>query len=236
MAVDVIQQIRNELEAKATEKNRQGAERYFKEDVKFYGVRVPDVRIIAKKAFQKIKGLDKPEIFELCEELFKSDYSEEALLACVWADYLIKRQEPEDFVVFEGWINNYVSTWAECDTLCNHPVGSFIEKYPSYIENLKNWTKSNNRWMRRAAAVTLILPARKGKFLDDIFEIADSLLLDTDDLVQKGYGWMLKEASKKHQKQVFDYIMKNKDKMPRTALRYAIEKMPPDLRKQAMAK
>jgi len=90
--------------------------------------------------------------------------------------------------------------------------------------------------MRRAAAVTLILPARKGKFLDDIFEIADSLLLDTDDLVQKGYGWMLKEASKKHQKQVFDYIMKNKDKMPRTALRYAIEKMPPDLRKQAMAK
>ena len=56
--------------------------------------------------------------------------------------------------------------------------------------------------MRRAAAVTLILPARKGKFLEDIFEIADSLLLDTDDLVQKGYGWMLKEASKKHQKQL----------------------------------
>jgi 3-methyladenine DNA glycosylase AlkD len=230
----IIEQIRNELQEKATEKNRQGAERYFKEDVKFYGVRVPEVRLIAKEAFQQINDLDKTEIFQLCEELLKSDYSEEALLACVWADYLTKRQEPEDFVVFERWINNYVSTWAECDTLCNHAVGSFIEKYPSYLENLKNWTKSNNRWMRRAAAVTLVLPARKGKFLDDLLEIADSLLLDTDDLVQKGYGWMLKEASKKHQKQVFDYIMKNKDKMPRTALRYAIEKMPADLRKQAM--
>ena len=131
MSVSIIQQIRNELQAKATEKNRQGAEHYFKEDVKFYGVRVPDVRIIAKKAFQQIKGLDKTEIFALCEELFKSVYSEEALLACVWADYLTKRQEPKDFVVFERWINNYVSTWAECDTLCNHPIGSFIEKYPS---------------------------------------------------------------------------------------------------------
>ena len=69
-----------------------------------------------------------------------------------------------------------------------------------------------------------------------MFEIADSLLQDTDDLVQKGYGWMLKEASKKHQKQVFDYILKNKYKMPRTALRYAIEKMPADLKKQAMKK
>ena len=59
---------------------------------------------------------------------------------------------------------------------------------------------------------------------------------DTDDLVQKGYGWMLKEASKKHQTQVFNYIMKNKAKMPRTALRYAIEKMPVELKKQAMKK
>jgi 3-methyladenine DNA glycosylase AlkD len=115
-------------------------------------------------------------------------------------------------------------------------VGSFVEKHPEYIEKLKNWTKSKNRWTRRGSAVSLVLPARKGMFLEDIFEIADSLLIDEDDLVQKGYGWMLKEASKQHQKQVFEYIMKNKDRMPRTALRYAIEKMPPELRKEAMKK
>jgi 3-methyladenine DNA glycosylase AlkD len=97
-------------------------------------------------------------------------------------------------------------------------------------------TKSDIRWAKRGAAVTLILPARKGMVLDTVFEIADNLLEDKDDLVQKGYGWMLKEASKQHQKQVYDYIIKNKAKMPRTALRYAIEKMPPDLRKEAMKK
>jgi len=54
-------------------------------------------------------------------------------------------------------------------------------------------------------------------------------------LVQKGYGWLLKVASQAHQKEVFDWVMKNKKEMPRTALRYAIEKMPQDLRRNAMA-
>ena len=64
--------------------------------------------------------------------------------------------------------------------------------------------------------------------------IADILLEDKDDLVQKGYGWLLKEASRTHQDQVFEYVMRNKAVMPRTALRYAIEKMPEELRRKAM--
>ena len=81
-----------------------------------------------------------------------------------------------------------------------------------------------------------LIPAKKGKFLSDIFQIADSLLQDKDDLVQKGYGWMLKEASRKHQQEVFDFVCKNRNIMPRTALRYAIELMPHDLKKEAMKK
>ena len=90
--------------------------------------------------------------------------------------------------------------------------------------------------MRRSAAVSLIVPARKGKFLTNIFEIANLLLIDKDDLVQKGYGWLLKTASVPYQQEVFDYVMDRKTVMPRTALRYAIEKMPKVLKKQAMAK
>ena len=69
-----------------------------------------------------------------------------------------------------------------------------------------------------------------------MLELADLLLEDSDDMVQKGYGWLLKEASRKHQKEVFDYIMRNKRSMPRTALRYAIELMPKDLKAEAMMK
>ena len=109
-------------------------------------------------------------------------------------------------------------------------------KYPQHIDRLKTWTASENMWLRRASAVSLIVPAKQGKFLQDIFEIAERLLMDKEDLVQKGYGWLLKESCHSHQDKVFEYVMRRKAAMPRTALRYAIEKMPDDMRKRAMAK
>ncbi len=84
--------------------------------------------------------------------------------------------------------------------------------------------------------MVFIYPVRRKKYLQHIFEIANILLIDKDDMVQKGYGWMLKEASNIYPKEVFSFVMKNKDKMPRTALRYAIEKYPDNLRKKAMQK
>jgi len=234
--VNIISQIKQELQENVDSKTREYSGSFFKEDIKSVGVKVSVVTKIAERLFRQIEHLSKDAIFGYCEELLKSGYIEEAFVAYKWSDLLKDRYEPQDFEVFEHWLNTYVSNWAECDTLCNHTIGTFIEKYPQYVEKLKEWTQSNNRWVKRGAAVTLILPARKGLFLDDVFEIADKLLLDRDDLVQKGYGWMLKEASKQHQQEVFNYVIRNRAEMPRTALRYAIEKMPQNLRKQAMKK
>ena len=72
--------------------------------------------------------------------------------------------------------------------------------------------------------------------MQDAFEICDVLLVDGDEMVQKGYGWLLKEESRVHQREVFDYVVKNKSVMPRTALRYAIELMPKELKAAAMKK
>jgi 3-methyladenine DNA glycosylase AlkD len=234
MGSDILSDIRMDLKSSADEKTKNSSRRFFKEEVKVYGVKTQIVEKIAKKYFVGIKEKNKKEIFSLCEKLLESDYSEEAYIAFEWAYFLRNYYSANDFSMFERWIKKYVNNWAKCDTLCNHSLGSFIEQFPQYIDSLKAWTKSENRWLRRASAVTLILPARKGSFLNDIFEICDSLLKDEDDLVQKGYGWLLKETSKTHQNEVFEYIMKNKNDMPRTALRYAIEKLPKNLRDLAM--
>ncbi len=233
---NIIEKIRIELRNNTDEKTQATSQNFFKEKIKFYGVKIPTVNKISKEYFKFIDNKPKSEIFELCESLWQSEFIEESFIACHWSYYLHKKYEPDDFTVFEKWIDNYVNNWATCDTFCNHSVGEFIQMYPDYLTELRKFTKSNNRWTRRAAAVSLIIPARKGLFLDTIFEIADNLLLDNDDLVQKGYGWLLKAASDKHQKQVFDYVMKNKSQMPRTALRYAIEKMPKNLKIIAMEK
>ena len=222
------------MRAEADEKTNKSFHRFFKEEAKFYGVKTDAVRRIAKKYWNEVKSLDKAEIFSLCEQFYRSDYTEEAFVVAVWLPNLVEKFELSDLAVFRGWIEKYINNWAKSDWLCNHTIGDFIEKYPESISELKSWAKSENRWLRRAAATSLIIPAKKGCFLREIFEISDILLSDKDDMVQKGYGWLLKEASRKHQKEVFNYVLKNRKTMPRTALRYAIELMPEELKKEAM--
>jgi 3-methyladenine DNA glycosylase AlkD len=236
METDVLVAVRQELLQSIDEKTRESAQRFFKEEVTFHGVKSALVKKIATKYFREIKDRDKKEIFSLCENLLQANFGEEAFIAFEWSYSLRRAYEPEDFAVFERWVDLYVDNWAKCDTLCNHTLGTFVEMYPQFIDNMAIWARAENRWLRRASAVTLILPARKGLFLKEVFEISDILLTDKDDMVQKGYGWLLKEASRKHQAAVFDYVMKWKAKMPRTALRYAIEKMPEEMRKKAMAR
>lgn len=232
----IVKDLRDELKKNSDEVIKKSAERFFKEDIKSYGMKSAVVRKISSEYFKKVKGFSKDEIFRLCEELWKSGYIEESFVACNWSYNIYKKFERDDFRIFEKWVNEYLSNWASCDTLCNHTVGAFIEMYPEYVNELKRWAKSDNRWVRRASAVTLIVPARRGEFLNDVFEIADILLTDEDDMVRKGYGWMLKVASQARLDEVFDFVMKRKQVMPRTSLRYAIEKMPEKMKAEAMKK
>jgi len=231
---NILKELRAELEKNSDEKTRAISQSFSKEPIHALGVRAPAVHRISKEWYKFIEARSKSEIFDLCEQLWQSGYIEESFVACNWSYYLHKKYEPTDFPLFDRWINQYLNNWASCDTMCNHTVGKFIEMYPDFLGKLKGYATSANRWTRRAAAVSLIVPARKGKFLPDILEIADILLPDKDDLVQKGYGWMLKAASQAHQEAIFDFVMERKAVMPRTALRYAIEKMPAELKRRAM--
>jgi len=230
----IIGDARNKLIQSSDEHTIQTSKHFFREEIRSYGVKIPEVNRIARSYLPDLQLLSKQMVFDLCSMLWESGYLEESFIACDWAYSRRNAFEPGDLDVFREWIINYVNNWASCDTLCNHSMGTLLEMYPENVQQLKFWTSSGNRWMRRAAAVSLIIPARKGLFLDDILEIADLLLEDRDDLVQKGYGWMLKACSQAYQQEVFDFVMNRRNRMPRTALRYAIEKMPTGLRKLAM--
>jgi 3-methyladenine DNA glycosylase AlkD len=230
----LIAAIRTELREKADPAIRESSRRFFKEEISCYGLKTASVTAIAKRYWKEIRARDKREIFGLCEELYRSGRLEEAFIASSWAHALSDRFESGDLAVFEGWIDTWITNWASCDGLCNHAVGDLLAKYPERIADLRRWARSPNRWMRRGACVSLIVPVKHGKFLSEALEIADLVLTDPDDMVQKGCGWLLKEASRRHTPEVFRYVMRNREVMPRTALRYAIELMPGELRKEAM--
>jgi len=233
---DIIQKIRKELKDNIDLEYKKNICNFFKERQKLYGVRIPIVRNISKIYYFEIRSLDKKEIIFLCEELLESGYTEESVIAFDWV-YEVKNQYDEkDFNIFESWLQKYISNWVSCDDFCGHTLGYYFYKFPEALPKLEKWAKSKNRWQRRASAVSLIYSLRRKKYLSKAFSVANILLKDSDDLVQKGYGWMLKEASNAYLDDVYEFVEKNKKKMPRTAFRYAIEKMPLEMKIKAMKK
>jgi 3-methyladenine DNA glycosylase AlkD len=194
------------------------------------------VRKVGREQFQPFRQHTKEEVFAICEKLLESGDWQERAIAFQWAFQIRRQYEMGDFVLFERWLDQHVDGWGSCDDFCTHAFGHLIFVFPELIPDVKAWIPSENRWFRRGAAVVMIYTNRRGKNIEPAFEIADQLLMDEDYLVQKGYGWMLKEISKTEPIKVFDFVMERKAFMPRTSLRYAIEKLPPELRQQAMEK
>lgn len=230
----ILAGVRKEFKKHIDEEYREGASRFFKEEVVVLGVRAGIVRKIARTYAKEMKGWEVERVFALCEELLKTGISEESIVAFEWATKQKQNFLPVHIKTFKRWLNSYADTWAKVDDLCTHIIGALVMMYPELTAEVKRWTKSKNRWMRRGSAVTFIYPAQQEQYLDDIFWIAETLMMDQDDLVQKGYGWMLKAAAENHSMQVYDFLLKHKAHMPRTALRYALEKYPEAKRKRAM--
>lgn len=231
----ILEKILLELEELAKDpKNIRDYSKFHKDGKDHVGIATPLVRKLSSKHFKEAKSLGKEQIFNLCEKLLKAKTKGCREIAFDWAYRARRGYEKGDFDIFENWLEKYVDDWGGCDDLCTHALGEFVFQFPESLPKMKGWTKSENKWFRRASAVVLIYPLRKGKCLKEALETARTLMRDEENLVQKGYGWMLKEASKRHQKDVVEFLLANKKTMNRTALRYAAEKLPEQTRREVM--
>jgi 3-methyladenine DNA glycosylase AlkD len=232
---ELVATVQGELQALADPERKRGHEIYFKGTINSLGIPMAHVLMVARQYGRDLRRADKAAIFGACEALFKTGGFEASIIACHWSRLPRKQYVASDIQVFGRWLDRYVGNWATCDTFCNHSVAMVLERYPQTVKTLLDWARSKNRWVRRGAAVSLIVPAKKGLFTEAILGIASIMLRDEDDMVQKGYGWMLKEAYAAHPAELEDFILGHARVMPRTAFRYAVEKWPPAKRKRAMA-
>jgi len=146
----IVEQIRDELKANIDLETQKSFPRFFKEKTKYYGVKTGIVGKIAKKYWKQVKAFDKQTILNLCKELFRSGYTEEAFIASFWPPNYIDHLESGDLVTLKIWIERYINNWAECDSLGNYTIGDLIQKYPESLGEEKSWAKSSNRWLKRA--------------------------------------------------------------------------------------
>jgi 3-methyladenine DNA glycosylase AlkD len=194
-----------------------------------------DIRKLSTKLFKSIKDKESDYIFKICDELLEQHNWPMGVIAFDFA-YRIKDQyDKNTFIIFEKWLERYVRGWGDCDDFCTHAFGELICQNTNLVSKIIKWTKRNEFWMRRASAVVLIPSIWHDKYNEtNPLKISDILMEDGHDLVRKGYGWMLKILSIKEPNIVFEYLLKNKEIMPRVSYRYALEKMDVKKRKILM--
>jgi 3-methyladenine DNA glycosylase AlkD len=198
--------------------------------------RAPDWHRIAQLIYPKVKPLSVADRDRFCTALWDGGSFGEGVIVCYVYRRFAKQCGAREFKLFTRWLDRYVDNWGLTDALSLWLLGSSIANDPALIANLHAWTRSKNRWKRRAAAVAMVPSARKGLHTKEILRIAQPLIPDEDDMVQKGVGWLLKETYPKKPREVVRFLDPWRAKAPRLVLRYAAEKMEPADRAHIMTR
>jgi 3-methyladenine DNA glycosylase AlkD len=143
---------------------------------------------------------------------------------------------PRLLPAWKRWLTgNHSANWATTDAICGLLIGPLLLEHPELGARLRVWSGDRNMWLRRASIVGLIPRARRGGSLDLIYQIAQRLHPDREDLIQKAVGWALREAGKTDMPRLERYLRANGPAIPRTTLRYAIERFAEPKRRALLA-
>ncbi|MBZ5607227.1 MAG: DNA alkylation repair protein [Acidobacteriia bacterium] len=222
---ELAQSTRRQLKAAADPEFAAGVRGFFREPVDPWGVRSPTVHRIASHVYREIKPWPKPQRYRFMEALWKSGKLEEGVIVCHVYRRFANEFGDDEFALFDQWLDRYVHNWANCDGLASWLLAGAIRNRPQLIRKLPAWTRSRNRWRRRAAIVSLLQEAKSGRNTASILQVCELLRSDPDAMVQKGVGWVLKEAYPLKRNDVCEFLADWRATAPRLLLRIAAEKM-----------
>ncbi len=223
--------IQNELRRLSNKEIAEHSQRFFKtgkgqygEGDKFLGIRVPVLRKIAKK-YQGIS-------IDECAQLLKSQFHEERLLSLLMLVAIFNKAYSKDReAVYTLYLDNtrFINNWDLVDSSAEHIVGAYLrvaDKKPIY-----QLAKSDILWERRISIMSTFHFIKYNEFIDAL-RISKILLHDKEDLIHKAVGWMLREIGKRDIEAEEEFLVKYYSQMPRTMLRYSIEKFPQNKKKR----
>jgi 3-methyladenine DNA glycosylase AlkD len=232
---EIATQIRQALKSGGSSEHAAGVQWFFKDEIRSHGWYTANLRRAARRFRQQIReefGLGF--LVAVADQLFSGTVLEEKIAAVFLLEKLDAEVGDPEFRLFESWLDR-ISSWADHDGLVHCLISPMVAAKPARVKNVFRWSKSPNRWRRRAACVALIRGAREKMFFPEITKLSNSLLTDEDDMVQKGLGWLLRETAKYDAKRAVPYLMKIRKSAPRLVLRTACETLPVAARKRILA-
>ena len=227
--------ILEEIKSLADEEQAQHLKRFFKtgkgeygEGDLFLGIKVPITRAIAKKYYPSIS-------LEKIDELIKNPYHEVRLLALLLMVFVYEKTEAKEDVI-ELYLKNiqYINNWDLVDLSAPKIIGHCIYESKD-AQSIYELADTNHLWSNRIAVVSTLYLIKKGEF-SQILELSEKFLTHKHDLMHKAVGWMLREMGKVDEKPLCTFLDKHHKTMPRTMLRYSIERLSTDKRDHYMGR
>ena len=213
-----LEQIRAKLFSLADKERAENSKRYLKSSYEFYGLKVPEMR----KVMKEYRHLDFYSALNLFDELWNSRNHEEMNCALYLLSSYVKERPLEIWKFLLERIEK-AKSWDQIDELSSHILGKILLERIDLMSEIKKMSESRNPWIRRASIVSTCQLIGKNK-IDLTLRLAEKLVYDNDVYVQKGAGWMLREAGKRNRLAVREFILMRMDMKP-SAFSYATEKM-----------
>ena len=231
----IAQQALQHLQAAANPRAAAQSSVYFKshEQVEFFGVAAAALHQLARALHQQVKAdWTAVEARACCESLLKHTHQEARTVGILLLARFHKTFTPDLLDAAEIWlVKNYCDNWALVDSLAPSVIAPLLRRHLDLLPHTARWTQAENLWLRRASLVALIPLARKGEQLDLAYTNAVRLFAAPEDLIHKATGWLLREAGKTDMPRLRAFLLQHGPRIPRTALRYAIERFPAAERK-----
>jgi 3-methyladenine DNA glycosylase AlkD len=204
---------------------------YFKrdDDVAFYGVALPVVRRVARDTWRRHRARwTVADAVRFCDALIRAPELEAKSVGVIVLARWHHAFPRGLFGTVRTWLGaGHAASWAAVDLVAPSLLTPLVRRHPDLAPTLPAWTGARSLWVRRAAAVTFVPLARRGEHLDLAYAVAERLFPDRHDLIHKATGWLLREAGRTDRPRLERFLRRHGPRIPRTTLRYAIERFPP---------
>ncbi len=232
--MDYKKNIINEFYSNAITETKEKYTRYFKGVVKFYGLKIPQIKSIFKKQRKEISKLDLEEKINLAFSFLESEYQESKSFGILILEKEFKNLDKNFLNKLKKIIEKNVYDWWTCDSLSGKVIWNMIRLDSNFSTIIQKWKNSKYMWLQRVSCVSFLKVARFGKHNDIIIDICSTTIQNSERFVQLGTGWILRELSLADLNLVQNFIRENYHLFSREWLRYAIEKMNLKDRKQLL--
>ena len=211
-------------------------QQFFKNEIQSRGWYTNELRKLARRFIRVIRGdagLDY--LVAVADDLFRGSLLEEKILAVLLLEPCVGDLTAAHFKLFDQWLDR-VSSWADHDALVQSLIGPMIVADPRRLRRLSAWSRSRNRWRRRAAAVALLRGTNQGLFWEEVQQMTQTLLQDDDDIVRKGVAWLLRETARFDGARTLPLLLSIRQRAPRPLLRTACERLSAEQRSCVLAR